>query len=111
MRKLTFALLVLPLALAAAWADDSLPMGGAQAVVLSLTTQDTAAGADVLDAVKTPAAQWKACYDVRCEWISQCRVAAPGWTDTYKSKVCLTSCGYWYDTGQKCCWTTQPGTC
>ena len=57
------------------------------------------------------AAPATACYDIRCEWIDQCYNEPGGWNTTYRSKVCLTNCGYWYDTGEKCCYTTQPGSC
>lgn len=48
-----------------------------------------------------------ACYDIHCQWNDQCSNNSGG-CDYYKAKVCLTNCGYWYDTGQTCCWTSVP---
>lgn len=56
------------------------------------------------------AAPASACSDVSCQWVNQCYNEGGSHT-TYKAKVCLSSCGYWYDTGQRCCYSTQPGSC
>ncbi len=48
-----------------------------------------------------------ACYDIHCQWNNVCSQNGTG-CDYYQAKVCLTNCGYWYDTGQKCCWTSVP---
>ena len=52
-----------------------------------------------------------ACYDIHCQWNDQCYNEPGGWHTDYKAKVCLTNCGYWYDTGQRCCYRTSPGSC
>jgi hypothetical protein len=112
-KKLILAPLVLALTWPAAWAAPRASAVAATPTILELGAEPGKTGSScALDHLKTaPAPQDKACSDIRCEWVNQCRVTAPGWTDTYHSKVCLTSCGYWYDTGQTCCWTTQPGSC
>jgi hypothetical protein len=54
-----------------------------------------------------------ACVDLYCEWRSGgCRNLTSTWNQTWKWKYCFTNCGYyWYNTGQTCCYTSQPGQC
>jgi|GEM_PF-2166620 len=111
---LLFLVALIAAPLLAATADTPNATGPQKAVDTPAVACSGALTAPVLGALvsaETPEPIQMSCYDVRCEWIDQCYNEGGGWDTTYRSKVCLTSCGYWYDTGETCCWTTQPGTC
>lgn len=111
---LLFLVALIAAPLLAGTADAPTPSGPQEAAATRAVACDGALPVPVLGALvsaEIPEPIPMACYDVRCEWIVQCYNEPGGWNTTYRSKICLTSCGYWYDTGETCCWTTQPGSC
>jgi hypothetical protein len=53
-----------------------------------------------------------ACVDLYCEWRDKCANTGGGGYTTWKEEYCFTSCGhFFYNTGEKCCYRTQPGSC